>query len=76
MKEKEKTPKRKMERKLKVCLREITLDIDTLTQKMDIHKVTEYQNNTFDGATKGPPVDMVIQYSEEMIQPIIWEDAL
>jgi hypothetical protein len=76
MKEKETTLKRKMDRKLKVFLREITLDIDTLTLEINAYESSEYQDNTFDGTTKEHPMDMVMQYPEEMIQPIIWGDAL
>jgi len=76
MKEKEKTIQRKIARKLKVFLREITMEVDTLKQETNAHQLFEYQKNTFDGVTKEHPMDIEIQLPIEMIQPIILGDAL
>jgi len=76
MKEKEKTLKRKIERKLKVCLREITIDVDTLMQEINKHEFIEYLNNSFNRFVKEHPMDVEIQLPVEMFQPIIWGDAL
>ena len=76
MKNKERTLKRKIEKKIKEYENKSTFDIDTLKQEIYTHDSFEYQNEIFDYVKKVDSIEIEIQYHNEMTQHFIGGNIL
>ena len=74
MKEKEKTIKRKMERKLKEYMKKDVSDIDILRQEIYIRYPLKYPDEVFDDSRKDQPFDINTLCQYEITQYFIQGD--